>query len=55
MFLRFHREETGATAIEYALIASLIAIAVLGSLILLGENTAALYGDIATKLVEAMG
>ncbi len=54
MIVRFLREETGATAIEYALIASLIAMAVIGSVMLLGEETAALYDDMATKLAEAM-
>lgn len=54
MIARFLREETGATAIEYALIASLIAVAVVGAVILLGEETAELYQDIATKVTEAM-
>lgn len=54
MYARFLQEESGATAVEYALIASLIAVAIVGAVILLGEGTAELYNDIATKITEAM-
>ncbi|HAX92235.1 MAG TPA: Flp family type IVb pilin [Rhodospirillaceae bacterium] len=39
----FLKNETGATAIEYALIASLIAVVIVTSLILLGGDLSAAY------------
>jgi pilus assembly protein Flp/PilA len=39
--------EDGVTAIEYALVASLIAIVILGTITLLGTNVKGLYDTIA--------
>lgn len=38
MIARFIREEEGATAIEYGLIAALIAVVIIGALTALGDN-----------------
>ncbi len=43
--------ERGVTAIEYGLIASLIALAIIVSITLVGTNLAALFTKIAGKLV----
>ena len=44
------REESGATAIEYGLIAGLIAVAIIVALTTLGGNLSALFDTIATSL-----
>lgn len=45
-----HRDELGATAIEYGLIAALIAIAAIAALQRLGLNLAAIFETIAAAL-----
>jgi pilus assembly protein Flp/PilA len=47
---RFLRDERGATAIEYALIASGISIAIAGTVAVLGGNLQNLYSSVATAL-----
>ncbi len=42
--------ESGVTAIEYGLIASLIAVAIITAITLLGTNLAAIFNFIAGKL-----
>ena len=42
--------ERGVTAIEYGLIASLIALAIITAVTLLGTNLTALFNDIAGKV-----
>lgn len=42
--------EQGVTAIEYGLIASLIAVAIIAALILVGTNLAAIFNFVAGKL-----
>jgi len=46
----FTRDEDGATAIEYGLIASLIIIAIIGAMSTFSENTSGMYTTIATTL-----
>lgn len=46
--------ESGATAIEYSLIAALIAIAMLVSLTLVGSKSATQYNNVANKVSNAM-
>jgi len=46
----FVRDESGATAIEYALIASGISIAVVGTVATLGSNVKGYYSSVATAL-----
>jgi len=50
MIRRFIRDEEAATAIEYALIAGLIAVAIAATVGPLGEKIAALFTTIASKL-----
>jgi len=46
----FAREEDGVTAIEYGLIAALIAVVIIGSVTLVGQKLDALFAFIAGKL-----
>ena len=46
---RFRRERTGATAIEYGLIAGLVAVAIITALSLLGGSLDNLFSDVATQ------
>jgi len=50
MFKSFLKDETGATAIEYGLIAALIAVAIIGSATTLWQSTEDLYVSIADTL-----
>ena len=47
---RFMRDESGATAIEYALIASGISVAIAATVISLGTNVTSFYTNVATAL-----
>ena len=49
------RSEKGATAIEYALLAGLIAVGVIGGVTLLGTNLQANYQNTADKIASAGG
>ena len=53
--LRFHTDQSGATAIEYALIATLIAVAIIASVTLAGESIQTLYESIASEVALALG
>jgi pilus assembly protein Flp/PilA len=50
---RFLKDESGATAIEYGLIAALIAVVLVASLGTLGTALEANFNDIATKVSGA--
>ena len=47
-------DRRGATAIEYALIASLISVAALGAFMNLGDSTSAKFNSIDTSLSAAL-
>jgi pilus assembly protein Flp/PilA len=47
------RDESGATAIEYALIAGLVSIAIIAALTLLGTNLSNLFNTVATTVEAA--
>jgi pilus assembly protein Flp/PilA len=49
---RLLRDEKGATAIEYALLAGLIAVVIIGAVASLGRELSGFYGDTNTTLVE---
>ena len=51
-FVRFLKKEEGATAIEYGLIAALIAVAVIGAVTTLGNNTSATFDSVSEQLVS---
>ncbi|HXY59461.1 MAG TPA: Flp family type IVb pilin [Methylocystis sp.] len=46
----FWRDECGATAIEYALVASLIAIAAIAAMKSVGSRVKLTFGDVANNL-----
>ncbi|MEE9380817.1 MAG: Flp family type IVb pilin [Hyphomonadaceae bacterium] len=48
--VRFFNDESGATAIEYGLIASLIAVAIIGAVTTLGTNTAATFDTVSAQM-----
>ena len=47
---RFAKDDTGVTAIEYGLIASLIAVVIITAVTLIGTNLTAKFNTIATAL-----
>ena len=47
---RFVRDESGATAIEYAMIASGIAVAIATTIVSLGSSVKGLYTSVATSM-----
>jgi pilus assembly protein Flp/PilA len=47
---RFLRNDSGATAIEYAIIASGIAVAIATTIVSLGSSVQGLYGSVATAM-----
>lgn len=49
-FVRFLQDDSGATAIEYALIASLIALVIIGAVTTLGTNMRTKFNAIANNL-----
>jgi pilus assembly protein Flp/PilA len=51
LFTRFAKDESGATAIEYGLIATLIGVAIIVGAGLVGTNLNTLFTAIAGKLV----
>lgn len=53
MIYRFVRDEHGATAIEYGLIAALIAVVIIGALTLLGTSISEKFNTIATNVAGA--
>jgi pilus assembly protein Flp/PilA len=53
MFAKFSklvRDESGATAIEYGLIAALIAVVIIGALTTVGTNLSGVFNTVAGKL-----
>ncbi|GJD73989.1 Flp family type IVb pilin [Methylobacterium goesingense] len=53
IFKRFAADESGATAIEYGLIAALIAVVIIGTLSTIGTNLNTKLGAVATNLATA--
>ena len=50
---RLRSDKRGATAIEYGLIAALIAVAIVGSLRTLGGGADGMWGRMANRVTEA--
>lgn len=50
LFARFFKDESGATAIEYGLIAALISVALITGASTLGNSLDTTFSGIATKL-----
>jgi pilus assembly protein Flp/PilA len=53
MFARFVKDESGATAIEYGLIAALIALAIIIGAGAVGNSIGSKFNSIATELNDA--
>jgi pilus assembly protein Flp/PilA len=51
---RFARDEEGVTAIEYGLIAALIAVVIIASVKLVGTNLVAVFTKVSTELAAAL-
>lgn len=47
--LRFWRDQRGATAIEYGIVAAMIAAAVIVAIILTGDGVAGLFGGVEER------
>ncbi len=51
--MNFFRDESGATAIEYGLIAALVSVAAIGALQLMGTSLVDIFNVVATELTNA--
>ena len=54
MFLQFAKDESGATAIEYGLIAALVSVAAIAALRGMGESLSNLFGTVSGELAGAV-
>ena len=54
VFSRFMKDEAGATAIEYGLIAGLVAIAIIGGLQIIGPELTRIFNAVGAALVAAV-
>lgn len=52
IFARFAQDESGATAIEYGLIAALISVVIIGVVATLGGTLQGVFNNINTELVK---
>lgn len=52
---RIARDSSGATAVEYGLILSLIVLAMMGALILLADSTSSTWNSVSDEVTEANG
>ena len=50
LFARFMKDESGATAIEYGLIAALIAIGIIGGVSAIGNSVSDTFNDVASAM-----
>jgi pilus assembly protein Flp/PilA len=50
MFVRFVRDESGATAIEYGLIAALIAVVIIGAVTAVGTKLSTTFTTVSSSL-----
>ena len=48
---KFFKNESGATAIEYGLIAALIAVAIIGAVTTLGSKTSSTFDKVSAQMV----
>ena len=51
---RFRKDESGATAIEYGLIAALIAVTIIGAVQLVGTDLNNVFGGVSSGLQGAL-
>jgi len=55
MMISFVKDEDGATAIEYGLIAALVSVAAIGSLSALGDSLNTIFNMVSSELTSAAG
>jgi pilus assembly protein Flp/PilA len=55
IFVKFLHDDRAATAIEYALIAGLVVLAIVASIQLLSESLSDLYFYVSTNVLASMG
>jgi pilus assembly protein Flp/PilA len=55
LFTRFLKDESGATAIEYGLIAAIVSVAIIAALNLVGDNLGNVFNSIGEELQGAIG
>ncbi len=53
--IAFVRDEDGATAIEYGLIAALVSVAAIGALTALGNSLSTMFNTVSSSLSNAAG
>ena len=53
-FKQFCGDESGATAIEYGLIAALIAVAIIGAVTTVGDSLNTIFGEVSNSLDTAI-
>lgn len=53
IFRRIRRDENGATAIEYGLLAALIAVGIIGAVTSLKDGLVGTFGDVSAELGAA--
>jgi pilus assembly protein Flp/PilA len=51
---RFAKNEDGATAIEYGLIAALVSVAAIGALTAMGQSLSTMFSTVSTALSNAV-
>ncbi len=51
---QFVKDDDGATAIEYGLIAALVSVAAIGALTAMGNSLSTMFGTVATALNTAV-
>ena len=54
-FKQFCGDESGATAIEYGLIAALISVAIIGAVTSVGDSLTNIFNEVTTELDGAIG
>ncbi len=53
--IEFVRDEDGATAIEYGLIAALVSVAAIGALTAMGDSLSTMFNMVSSELTSAAG
>ena len=54
ILIRFWNDESGATAIEYGLIAALVSVAAIGALTSLGDNLNTMFSTVSNSMSSAV-
>ena len=55
IFKKLQKDESGATAIEYGLIAALVSVAAIGALTAMGGSLDAMFNHVSEELDKAVG